>query len=226
MSKNTLVIFGASSGLAEGLVQALNKEDYQKVFLVYRSNIPTKNYDVGMTQVLESDFENQISENLSLYDSVDLIFFNGKVMFKKFESISKYDMDEMFEANIFSIIKNFQSVLKNNIQISKVITIGSNAGLYFSHHKYFSLYASAKTALLGLLRSLSAEFPNIQFIYYVCPSADTNIFQNGLVDKELMSAVKRNEIQNKRNKNDLGKELLQILKEKNFLDDVLYKSDL
>jgi short-subunit dehydrogenase len=147
-------------------------------------------------------------------------------MFKKFESISKYDMDEMFEANIFSIIKNFQSVLKNNIQISKVITIGSNAGLYFSHHKYFSLYASAKTALLGLLRSLSAEFPNIQFIYYVCPSADTNIFQNGLVDKELMSAVKRNEIQNKRNKNDLGKELLQILKEKNFLDDVLYKSDL
>jgi hypothetical protein len=88
------------------------------------------------------------------------------------------------------------------------------------------LYASAKTALLGLLRSLSAEFPNIQFIYYVCPSADTNIFQNGLVDKELMSAVKRNEIQNKRNKNDLGKELLQILKEKNFLDDVLYKSDL
>ncbi len=224
MKKHALVIFGANSGIAKGLIQVVNNTDYQKIFLVFRNSTEKQKFPNYIIPTLESEFAENIKNYLVEYEKVDLIFFNGKVLFKRFEDISEKETLEIFTANLFSIIQNLQVILGNNIKVSKVMTIGSNAGMYFNHHKYFSLYASAKTALLGLLRTLSAEFPKVQFLYYVCPSADTSIFENGIVNKELVLNVKKNEIQNKRNTTDLGKEILKILKEEKVSEDVLYKS--
>jgi len=201
------VIFGASSPIAKSLVEKLKENEDYKIFAVSRNS----DYDFKKFKESIKDLE-----GFEIYS----VLFNGKIFFKKFEDISPKDLQDIEEANLDSTIFYLQAILKNNLNTKKVMIIGSRAGQITGHHKYFSLYAATKTACLGLLRSLSAEFPNTMFTYYICPATDTDIFKNGAVDQELLLEVKSKENTVKKTTKEIAvfiKDTLENQKE-NFKD--------
>jgi len=85
---------------------------------------------------------------------------NAGVRFRKsFLEIKKTDIKKIFDNNFFSIFSSMQLFakysLRHNIKIS-IVNIGSIVGkLGF---KDLSLYASSKSALIGLTKSFAVEF--------------------------------------------------------------------
>ncbi len=226
MKKRNLIIFGASSDLAKAFVSVLNLDNYNKIFLVYRNKVKIENFIHSEAFIPTTD--EQLLAQIKVFNNseneYEIVFFNGKVFFKKFTETTDLEIDEVFNSNLLYIVKNLQQLLASNLQITKILTLGSRAGMYFSHHKFFSLYSASKLAIVGLFRSLAAEYPKIRFTYYLCPSADTDIFNNGIVDQTLLVDTKKNEIQKKRKPEEIGNEILNILDRNEEVYDVIYES--
>jgi short-subunit dehydrogenase len=226
MKKRNLIIFGASSDLAKALVSVLDPSVYNKIFLVYRDIAKIENFIHGEAFIPTTD--GQLLQKIEVFSNseneYEIVFFNGKVFFKKFTETTDLEIDEVFNSNLLYIVKILQQLLASNIQITKILTLGSRAGMYFSHHKFFSFYSASKLAIVGLFRSLAAEYPKISFTYYLCPSADTDIFNKGIVDRTLLVDTKKNEVQKKRKPEEIGKEILNILDRSEEVYDVIYES--
>jgi short-subunit dehydrogenase len=174
-SKTAWIVFGANSLIAKALISLLESKNIL-VFPVFRDQ--------------KIDFKKIKSyENLKL----NIVMFNGKVFFKKFLETKSQDIAEIIDSNFTSTVTFLQRVFSEDLNVKKVFYIGSRAGQVTGHHKYFSMYAASKNAVLGLFRTLSAEFSNILFTYYICPSTDTGIFDRGVVDKDLLQEVKSKE---------------------------------
>jgi NAD(P)-dependent dehydrogenase (short-subunit alcohol dehydrogenase family) len=189
-NRKAWVVFGANSVLAKNLIKILNGSN-EVVF------------PVGRDQNIEL-------EKLKDFDTT-VVMFNGQVFFKKFQEITGADIQTQLNSNLISTVTFLQKLFKEEIAIKKVFLVGTRAGMNVGHHKYFSLYAASKFACLGLFRSLSAEFPSTFFTYYVCPSADTNIFSRGLVDNDLLLEVKSKEQTIKKTPDEIAEKIHNFL---------------
>ncbi|MDC0394048.1 SDR family oxidoreductase [Candidatus Pelagibacter sp.] len=111
---------------------------------------------------------------------------NAGVRFrKKFLKISKYELQQVFNNNFFSIFFLTQFFLKNSLQkknIKSIVNVSSIVGK--NGFEELSGYASTKSALVGLGKSLAVEFGGL--------GVRTNTINPGFIKTSYYQKFKKN----------------------------------
>jgi len=161
------------------------KSDIDKM----RENFDTERVSFFCGDVSDENTVNQfISQTIEKFETVDVLVNNAGIRFRKeFLNISSSELDQVLDVNLKSIFFLCQKVLpymiKNNR--GKIINMSSIAGtLGFAN---LSGYVASKAAIIGLTKSLSAEFAdrNIQINALAPGFCKTSYFENFKKNKEL-----------------------------------------
>ena len=159
----TIIITGASGGLAQEMVKLLSKD---KLILVGRSKEKleklygeSENIDLVELDITDSSALDRFAEWIdSQYGHVDVLVNNaGYGIFEEFDKISSSDIESMFEFNTFALMnlsRLFGSRMKKAGQ-GHIINIVSMAGLIASSKS--SLYSATKFAAIGFSNALRLE---------------------------------------------------------------------
>ena len=158
-----IIITGTSSGIGLELVKIYSENGY-KVISLSRSDLPAK----GLTGVEHMNFD--ISKKGSLvnlvnliknkYKKIDILINNaGKLINKSFKDLSKDDLYDIYDVNVFGVISLIQSLLPFFEKDSHVVNISSIGGISgSSKFPGLTAYSSSKGALNILTEVLAEEF--------------------------------------------------------------------
>ena len=158
-----IIITGTSSGIGLELVKIYSKNGY-RVISLSRSDLPV----LGLDGVEHINFD--ISEKESLdklinlvenkYKIIDVLINNaGKLINKSFKDLSKDDLYNIYEVNVFGVISLIQSLLPFFKKDSHVVNISSIGGISgSSKFPGLTAYSSSKGALNILTEVLAEEF--------------------------------------------------------------------
>ena len=158
-----IIITGTSSGIGLELVKIYSKNGY-KVISLSRSDLSAK----GLDGVEHMNFDISKKESLvklinlvkNKYKRIDVLINNaGKLINKSFKDLSKDDLYDIYEVNVFGVISIIQSLLPFFKKDSHVVNISSIGGISGSS-KFAGLtaYSSSKGALNILTEVLAEEF--------------------------------------------------------------------
>lgn len=159
----TIVITGASGGLAEAIIKKLPDDG---LILLGRSkerliekyghmpNVTCHRIDLSDTNAMES----LVSELYQQYGKIDIWVNNaGFGEFKAFDDFSDQDIKAMFEVNTFATM-TFSRLVGERMKQEKsgqIINIASMAGLIASNKS--SVYSASKFAVIGFSNALRLE---------------------------------------------------------------------
>ena len=158
-----IIITGTSSGIGLELVKIYSKNGF-KVISLSRSDLPV----LGLDGVEHINFD--ISEKESLdklinlvenkYKRIDVLINNaGKLINKSFKDLSKDDLYNIYDVNVFGVISLIQSLLPFFKKDSHVVNISSIGGISgSSKFPGLTAYSSSKGALNILTEVLAEEF--------------------------------------------------------------------
>ena len=158
-----IIITGTSSGIGLELVKIYSKNGF-KVISLSRSDLPAK----GLDGVEHMNFDISKKESLvklinlvkNKYKRIDVLINNaGKLINKSFKDLSKDDLYDIYDVNVFGVISIIQSLLPFFKKDSHVVNISSIGGISGSS-KFAGLtaYSSSKGALNILTEVLAEEF--------------------------------------------------------------------
>ena len=158
-----IIITGTSSGIGLELVKIYSKSGY-KVISLSRSDLPAK----GLVGVEHINFDISKKESLvnlinlvkNKYKKIDILINNaGKLINKSFKDLSKDDLYDIYDVNVFGVISLIQSLLPFFKKDSHVVNISSIGGISgSSKFPGLSAYSSSKGALNILTEVLAEEF--------------------------------------------------------------------
>ena len=203
--KNKVILLtGAGKGIGRAVLENLlkngayvyavtrSKQIYEYDSLKkYKENFQLFFFDVKNTKSFEKVFSKSIKEKRKINC---LINNAGIRQRKKFLNISKFDLNKVFEVNFFSIFFLNQTfvkyLLKNKITEASIVNIGSIVG-----NKGFidlSGYASTKTALSGLTKSLAVEYAKNNYRFNIISPGfiKTSYYENFKKNKKLFNWTK------------------------------------
>lgn len=158
-----IIITGTSSGIGLELVKIYSKNGF-RVISLSRSDLPL----LGLDGVEHINFD--ISEKESLdklislvenkYKRIDVLINNaGKLINKSFKDLSKDDLYNIYDVNVFGVISLIQSLLPFFKKDSHVVNISSIGGISgSSKFPGLTAYSSSKGALNILTEVLAEEF--------------------------------------------------------------------
>ena len=158
-----IIITGTSSGIGLELVKIYSKNGY-KVISLSRSDLPAK----GLIGVEHMNFDISKKESLvnlvnlvkNKYKKIDILINNaGKLINKSFKDLSKDDLYDIYDVNVFGVISLIQSLLPFFKKDSHVVNISSIGGISgSSKFPGLTAYSSSKGALNILTEVLAEEF--------------------------------------------------------------------
>ena len=158
-----IIITGTSSGIGLELVKIYSKNGF-RVISLSRSDLPV----LGLDGVEHINFD--ISEKESLdklislvenkYKRIDVLINNaGKLINKSFKDLSKDDLYNIYDVNVFGVISLIKSLLPFFKKDSHVVNISSIGGISgSSKFPGLTAYSSSKGALNILTEVLAEEF--------------------------------------------------------------------
>ena len=158
-----IIITGTSSGIGFELVKIYSKSGY-KVISLSRSDLPAK----GLVGVEHINFDISKKESLlnlinlvkNKYKKIDILINNaGKLINKSFKDLSKDDLYDIYDVNVFGVISLIQCLLPFFKKDSHVVNISSIGGISgSSKFPGLTAYSSSKGALNILTEVLAEEF--------------------------------------------------------------------
>ena len=158
-----IIITGTSSGIGLELVKIYSKSGY-KVISLSRSDLPAK----GLVGVEHINFDISKKESLvnlinlvkNKYKKIDILINNaGKLINKSFKDLSKNDLYDIYDVNVFGVISLIQCLLPFFKKDSHVVNISSIGGISgSSKFPGLTAYSSSKGALNILTEVLAEEF--------------------------------------------------------------------
>ena len=158
-----IIITGTSSGIGLELVKIYSKSGY-KVISLSRSDLPAK----GLIGVEHMNFDISKKESLvnlvnlvkNKYKKIDILINNaGKLINKSFKDLSKDDLYDIYDVNVFGVISLIQCLLPFFKKDSHVVNISSIGGISgSSKFPGLTAYSSSKGALNILTEVLAEEF--------------------------------------------------------------------
>lgn len=164
MSPRTIVITGASGGLAQAIIGQLAKED--KIILIGRSKekleelysttsqISAIGMDIKDSKAIESVLQKLFSD----YGSIDIFINNaGFGLFKDYNDFTSEEINEMFEVNTLASIHFSRLVGQKMAEQGHghIVNIVSMAGLIASARS--TIYSATKFAVIGFSNALRLE---------------------------------------------------------------------
>ena len=158
-----IIITGTSSGIGLELVKIYSKNGYNVISLS-RSDLPAK----GLVGVEHMNFDISKKESLvnlvnlikNKYKKIDILVNNaGKLINKSFKDLSKDDLYDIYDVNVFGVISLIQCLLPFFKKDSHVVNISSIGGISgSSKFPGLTAYSSSKGALNILTEVLAEEF--------------------------------------------------------------------
>ena len=158
-----IIITGTSSGIGLELVKIYSKNGYNVISLS-RSDLPAK----GLVGVEHMNFDISKKDSLvnlvnlvkNKYKKIDILINNaGKLINKSFKDLSKDDLYDIYDVNVFGVISLIQSLLPFFKKDSHVVNISSIGGISgSSKFPGLTAYSSSKGALNILTEVLAEEF--------------------------------------------------------------------
>ena len=158
-----IIITGTSSGIGLELVKIYSKNGY-KVISLSRSDLSAK----GLDGVEHMNFDISKKESLvklinlvkNKYKRIDVLINNaGKLINKSFKDLSKDDLYDIYDVNVFGVISLIQCLLPFFKKDSHVVNISSIGGISgSSKFPGLTAYSSSKGALNILTEVLAEEF--------------------------------------------------------------------
>lgn len=182
--KNYLVI-GASKGIGLSITQNLVSEGHNVFAWSRTSSAELKQLNVTFAS---NDVNSGNIDDTSLPDMLDgLVYCPGSINLKPFHRLTQQDFINDMQINFLSAVKCIQFTLPRlrqsdgaSILLFSTVAVGNSMTFHAS-------IASAKGAVEGLVKSLSAEFaPKIR-VNAIAPS----LTQTGLAEKFLSSDEKK-----------------------------------
>lgn len=192
-TNKTAWVTGASSGIGEQLVYALNKAgarviissrkaaDLEKIKIqsAHPENIFALPFDLAEEETIESI----ASQAIKLTGAIDYLFNNGGISQRSYVVETKMDVyHRLMKINFFGTVALTKTVLPTMIsqRSGKIIVISSLMGKFSSPLR--SGYAAAKHALHGFFDSLRLEMHTHNVgVLMVCPGfVHTNISVNSV----------------------------------------------
>ena len=158
-----IIITGTSSGIGLELVKIYSKNGYNVISLS-RSDLPAK----GLVGVEHMNFDISKKESLvnlvnlikNKYKKIDILVNNaGKLINKSFKDLSKDDLYDIYDVNVFGVVSLIQCLLPFFKKDSHVVNISSIGGISgSSKFPGLTAYSSSKGALNILTEVLAEEF--------------------------------------------------------------------
>jgi NAD(P)-dependent dehydrogenase (short-subunit alcohol dehydrogenase family) len=178
--KNILLI-GASSEAAQSLYKS-----YRKEYNFIRLSRNTEDSDVSKFDVQDS--ETYYTSELS-YDG--LVYFPGTINLKPFKNLKVEDFYNDFDINVIGLIKILKFYVPHFNEGCSMVFISSLAGkVGLPFHSSISI---SKSAIVGLSKSLAAEF---------APDYRVNCISPSLFKSKMSSRFLRNEESQERLRNN------------------------
>ncbi len=168
------LVVGASGGIGSALIKKLKKE---KV-VVIESSISQSRYKLDISssrqiEALAKEIENE-------FNNIDFLFnASGIAYYKTLTETSIDEINKVIKINLIGAIELTQKFIPLMNNGGTIVHLGSMAGIC-KGHKYFSVYSASKEGLAGFLRSVSAEFPGINFILVTPAGVNTNIARKAI----------------------------------------------
>jgi short-subunit dehydrogenase len=163
MSKN-VIITGTSRGIGFEMAKIFSNKGYNVLALsrdsskitAINNNISTLNFDI----TLDSDHLNLNKLLSSTMNEVHILINNaGLLVNKKFDETSSDDFLNIYNTNVFGVVKLIQTCLPYMKKNSQVINISSIGGVQGSmKFAGLSAYSSSKGALITLTELLAEEY--------------------------------------------------------------------
>ena len=190
----TVFITGASSGF--GLLTA--NELHRKGYKVYgTSREPEKHhteFELLMMDVRNSkSIDKAIDKILTNSGGIDVLINNaGVVQYGALEEASEADIQQIFDVNVFGVMRVTNAVLPHMRQrrSGRIINVTSLAGIIET--PTFGLYCATKHAVEGYTKSLMYEVEpfNIEVALVKPGEYKTEIFRNALYSQNLIEDYK------------------------------------
>lgn len=193
MSKKTIWITGASSGIGEAAAHFYNKEGYQVILsarnekkliqVKAQSTHPENCYVLPLDLEAISTFEQKTSEAIAAFGKVDIMLHNGGISQRSLISETPLSVDrKLMEVNFFGTVALTKTLLPHFIanksgQFGVITSLVGKFGTQFR-----SSYAASKHALHGFFETLRSEhYEDHIHVTLICPGfIRTNVSVNAL----------------------------------------------
>ncbi|MGX7074550.1 SDR family NAD(P)-dependent oxidoreductase [Falseniella ignava] len=159
----TIVITGASGGLAQEMVKLLVDDQLillgrnkDKLAQLYGDHPHTELVEIDITD--DQALEVLVADLYQHYGKIDVVINNaGYGIFEDFDHISNQDIHQMFEVNTFALMNLSRRIATRMKESRKghIINIVSMAGLIATGKS--SLYSATKFAAIGFSNALRLE---------------------------------------------------------------------
>ena len=160
---STILITGASGGLAQEMVKLLQNDQLillgrnkEKLAQLYGNHPHAELIEIDITD--DSALETLVADLYFRYGKIDVLINNaGYGIFEEFDQISDQDIHQMFKVNTFALM-NLSRCLATRMKESRkghIINIVSMAGLIATGKS--SLYSATKFAAIGFSNALRLE---------------------------------------------------------------------
>jgi len=167
MSKNILVT-GASRGIGEQIVNEFSKNENYTIYALSRNVERMHKSFNGLVNVhpykldLCQNIQSQIQPILNKIDSIDILVNNAGLLIKKpFNEITKNDLIESYQVNVFGIIESIQLCLNHFKKNTHILNISSMGGFQGSvKFPELTAYSSSKAAICNVTEMFAEEYKN------------------------------------------------------------------
>ncbi|MCH1547365.1 MAG: SDR family oxidoreductase [Flavobacteriaceae bacterium] len=184
MSKN-VIITGTSRGIGFEMAKIFANKGYNvlalsrdssKITAINNNNISTLNFDI----TLDSDHLNLNKLLSSTMNEIHILINNaGLLVNKKFDETSSDDFLNIYNTNVFGVVKLIQTCLPYMKKNGQVINISSIGGVQGSmKFAGLSAYSSSKGALITLTELLAEEYKDLGIHF--------NVLALGAVQTEML----------------------------------------
>lgn len=195
----TILITGASGGLAQELVKLLPQDQLillgrnkEKLVQLYGNHPQAELIEIDISDV--QALEELVAELYQRYGEIDVLINNaGYGIFEDFDKISDQDIHQMFEVNTFALmnLSRLVGVRMKETRKGHIINIVSMAGLIATGKS--SLYSATKFAAIGFSNALRLELmPHGVYVTTVNPGPiRTAFFDQADPDGSYLKSVDR-----------------------------------
>jgi hypothetical protein len=191
--KNKLIVFGATSSIA---INFAKDPEVRKIFdimgIVRRKNNKIKFYkNILEWDVLSEDIPNKVKNKILEFNPKSILFAQGINFNDNIYNFKHNNLNKILAVNCYYILKVINILLKKKIiQNSINFLVISSIWQIVTRRNKLS-YILSKSALSGLIRSLSIDLKNGHVINSILPGVINNKMTRANLSSKQISHVKK-----------------------------------
>ena len=171
-----IIIFGATSSIAKNFASDPNvKKKFQILGVVRKKTFKSKYYKKILEwDVLNKNIPDLTNKEIISFEPDIIIFSQGTNVNDNIYNFSYKNLTHLMEVNCFYILKVINSLFKNKLLKKKINFVVISSIWQLVTRKNKLSYTLSKTALSGLVRTLSLDFQGKHFINSILPGVILN----------------------------------------------------